>query len=50
VASLSGKHSISLLEVDSPFPYSRTEEQFDTFKMLVSAIGLSFLGDPQQDT
>ncbi|KAF3386431.1 Compactin diketide synthase mokB [Penicillium rolfsii] len=42
VASLAGKHVISLLEIDSPLVYAWGKEQFNTFKTLVSTVGHLF--------
>ncbi|KAJ5300725.1 uncharacterized protein N7443_005727 [Penicillium atrosanguineum] len=42
VASLAGKYVISLLEIDSPLVYAWGEDQFNTFKTLVSTVGHLF--------
>ncbi|OQE20988.1 hypothetical protein PENFLA_c015G08410 [Penicillium flavigenum] len=42
VASLARKHVVSLLEIDSPLVYAWGEEQFNTFKTLVSTVGHLF--------
>ncbi|CEL10309.1 hypothetical protein ASPCAL13430 [Aspergillus calidoustus] len=42
VASLARKHVIALLEIDNPLVHSWTEDQFHTFKTLVSTVGHLF--------
>ncbi|KAJ5215071.1 Type I Polyketide synthases (Type I PKS) [Penicillium chermesinum] len=42
IALLSHKHVISLLEIDSPLVYAWSEDQFNTYKKLISTVGHLF--------
>ncbi|KAJ5135407.1 Lovastatin diketide synthase LovF [Penicillium bovifimosum] len=42
VASLAGKYVISLLEIDNPLVYAWDEDQFNSFKTLISSVGHLF--------